>query len=69
MQVGDLVRYSYTLSVPTAGNQKFETLGVVMREPAMNFSKGYHAFILLSGQSTPPWVKMKYLEVVNRASR
>ena len=68
MQVGDLVRYSYTLSVPTAGNQKFETLGVVMREPA-NYSEGYHAFILLSGQSTPTWVKMKYLEVVNRASR
>ena len=69
MHVGDLVRYSYTLPVPPLRNQKVETFGVVMREPAMNFSEGYHAFILLNGQDNPTWVKMKYLEVVNSASR
>jgi len=71
MKVGDLVRYSYTLPVPTLRNQKFEMLGMVMREvrAEAGISVGQHAFILLNGQDNPTWIKLKHLEVVSHASR
>ncbi len=63
MQTGDLVRYSYVLSVPTVDNKKFETLGVVVRDGIT------HTLVLLNGQSQPTFVIQKHLEVVSHASR
>ena len=63
MQTGDLVRYSYILSVPTVDNKKFEAFGVVVRDGIT------HTLVLLNGQSQPTFIMQKYLEVVSYANR